>query len=219
MFGLPNQSTNDALFDLNAALSFEPQHLSWYQLTIEPETPFERQTLLLPSDEIIFEIEREGQRLLRKNNFHRYETSAFVNQSDCVDFRCRHNLNYWGFGDYIGLGLAAHGKLTDFNQQKISRFCFGRNLNSYLKSEDPKKKMISTHELPLEFMMNALRLTDGFSMDLFSERTGLSLDVIENSLNKAIKIGYFTITPEHKLIPTELGKNFLNRCLTECFMN
>lgn len=217
MFGLPNQTLTDALFDLKTALDFEPQHLSWYQLTIEPETLFAKRKLALPDDDLMFDIHQAGQQLLKENNFHHYETSAFVKQSH-VDFRCRHNLNYWQFGDYIGIGLAAHSKLTDFKNQHIHRFHFGTDLSSYFNSSAPTKTNIEKNDLLLETMMNILRLTDGFSMDLLLKRTGLPRETIEPSLNRAIKTGYLTAIDKNQFKPTTLGKNFLNCCLADCFM-
>lgn len=114
MFGLPNQTINDGLSDLLTAISLNPSHLSWYQLTLEPHTAFHQNPPVLPADETIWELQQQGQQLLKENAFIQYEISAYAKTNRA----CRHNLNYWEFGDYIGIGAGAHGKITDINSKK-----------------------------------------------------------------------------------------------------
>ncbi|OGT96590.1 MAG: YggW family oxidoreductase [Gammaproteobacteria bacterium RIFOXYB2_FULL_38_6] len=207
MFGLPDQSIEEGLADLQTAVEQNPTHISWYQLTLEPNTPFGKHPPLLPDDENIFVLQQQGQGLLKENKFNHYEISAFSKKN----FECQHNLNYWQFGDYIGIGTAAHSKLTDFEQQKIFRIENDAKTMNADKSRVPTR-YVSTKELPLEFMMNALRLQMPFSLSLFEGRTGLPLQLIKPILIQAEKENFLTIKNNH-LYLTEKGKRFTNQLL------
>lgn len=208
MFGLPNQTLDDAIFDLQTALSFNPPHLSWYHLTIEPNTIFHHQKPPLPSDEIVLDIQTAGYELLKSANLMQYEVSAFSK----IGHSCQHNINYWEFGDYLGIGAGAHGKITDLENQTITRYWKTRYPKDYLNTEVSLlggSKIVSTEELPLEFMLNSLRLSDGTTTSLFETRTFLPISTVQPALEKAHKQGLLT-TNDQKIIPTELGRRFLN---------
>jgi oxygen-independent coproporphyrinogen-3 oxidase len=211
MYGLPNQSFEDAMFDLETALSFSPPHISWYNLTIEPNTIFHHEKPPLPPDEDIADMQAAGFELLQSKGLNQYEVSAFAKP----DHQCQHNLNYWEFGDYLGIGAGAHAKITNANENTITRFWKTRYPQSYLNPNYPflaGSNVISPAELPLEFMLNGLRLMDGIPMEYFEKRTGLSIDKILPILEKAILLDFLAMD-NGKIIPTELGKNFLNDLL------
>ncbi len=215
MYGLPNQTVEDTLFDLKTALSFSPVHISWYNLTIEPNTAFHHKPPALPTDDLIAHMQVAGQELLVTHGLIQYEVSAFAKPNH----QCQHNLNYWEFGDYLGIGAGAHGKITDFETNKIIRYWKTRYPQSYLNPNYPMTagtKIIPNKELPVEFMLNALRLSEGTSISKFEQRTGLPISTIAPILEKAI-IQELLITDNQKIIPTELGKRFLNDLLTLFF--
>lgn len=215
MYGLPNQSIDDALADLTMALSHQPPHLSWYQLTIEPNTLFHHQPPPLPADDLLWEMQSAGLLLLRDANLHQYEVSAFAQHNN----ECRHNRNYWEFGDYLGIGAGAHSKITTHETNQVLRFSQVKNPRGYLITEKRKitnTQILSATDLIFEFMLNALRLTSGVPIDLFTERTGLSLSSIQAHLQIAKNRGL--IVDDNKCLrPTELGKKFLNN-LVEIFL-
>ena len=208
MHGLPDQSLEDALSDLQDALSFNPSHLSWYQLTIEPNTFFHHQPPRLPQEEVLWEIQEQGNALLIRAGLQPYEISAYAK----IGRHSRHNTHYWEFGDYLGIGAGAHSKITDRAQQVITRHWQIKNPNDYL---DPTQKLtaqkinLAPHDSCFEFILNALRLRNGVPINLFSERTGLHVTLLEPALS---------IAKEKKLLeddplilrPTELGQRFLN---------
>lgn len=207
MYGLPEQTLEEALKDLEIALSFAPPHLSWYQLTLEPNTYFHRFPPPLPPDEFIAEIEDSGRALIQQQGLSRYEISAYSKNN-----ACKHNMNYWQFGDYIGIGAGAHGKRTDVNTAKIYRTqCFkhptqylDKNLSFYQKDYS-----IPENEIAFEYMLNTLRLIHGTPISNFSKHTFLELDAIEAQLKSAHEknlILPFSTT----LQATELGLQFLN---------
>lgn len=207
MHGLPKQTLDDALQDLQTALSFNPTHLSWYQLTIEPNTYFANYPPQLPQDEMLGEIEHAGFALLAQHGFERYEISAFAREQKY----CQHNLNYWRFGDYLGIGAGAHGKVTDLDK-KIMRTAKLKSPKNYL---DPSKnflaefKEILPDEQTLEFMLNALRLIHGFDLNLFAERTTIPLSSLLPFVEKAQKLNLVSL--EHNVLkPTQHGFQFLN---------
>ncbi len=208
MFGLPDQTINMALSDLKAAMALEPAHLSWYQLTLEPNTRFYSKPPSLPIADLIADMQDEGEKLLAQNGFQQYETSAYARQSK----QCRHNLNYWQFGDYVGIGAGAHGKLTD-SQGRITRTIKTRIPKDFLAHPRRKQSMVNEAELPLEFLMNALRLVDGFPRALFTQTTGLSIDVIADFLRSAAEKDLLDVTDEW-VKPTRLGARHLNYLLT-----
>lgn len=208
MHGLPDQTPAEAINDLEKAILLAPTHLSWYQLTIEPNTYFAMRPPILPTDNSLAEIEEAGFNLLKNNGFERYEISAFTRDQDY----CRHNLNYWTFGDYIGIGAGAHGKLTIGNQIiRTTKFKLPKSYLAHIKSTD---QFIENAAIPFEFMMNSLRLTQGFEKDLFEKYTHLPLTTIAPQLQTAIAKGLL-IETEKRITPTLLGSRFLNDLLNQ----
>lgn len=208
MHGLPGQSIDDAMQDLKDALAWKTPHLSWYQLTIEPNTFFHHQPPRLPEEETLWDIQDRGKKIISQHGLEQYEVSAY-----CAPGKeCAHNLNYWEFGDYLGIGAGAHSKITDVEKQVITRHWQMKNPKDYL---DPEKKfiasekIISERDVIFEFMLNALRLTKGVSANLFVERTGLPITVLEPMLTQA-KQKKLLVDDPTVLRPTELGQRFLN---------
>ncbi len=213
MFGLPGQTVAQALADIANATALQPAHLSYYQLTIEPNTAFHHAPPTLPSDEITDQIQCQAQAALARQGYQRYEVSAYARP----DRRCRHNLNYWEFGDYLGIGAGAHGKLTDPASRQIHRLWKLKHPDDYLAAAGSAAGIggdapIREADLPVEFLMNALRLVDGVPVALFSERTRLPLTVLEPALSQARERGLLELDAE-RLQPTELGLRFLNDLL------
>lgn len=212
MYGLPNQTLSDALFDLKTALSFSPPHLSWYNLTIEPNTIFHHKKPVLPADDMLAEIEDMGLDYLARHNLLQYEVSAFSKPGH----QCQHNLNYWTFGDYLGIGAGAHAKITNLQTGIITRYWKTRYPKSYLEPNHVLlggSQVIPPEEVPLEFMLNALRLTDGTSVQTFESRTGLSIAAVMPILEEAKTKGLLIITQNQQIQTTDLGKKFLNDLL------
>ena len=216
MYALPNQSLEDALRDAKQACALEPSHLSFYHLTLEPNTPFHRTPPSLPDEDASASMQEKIEEVLAEHGYLHYETSGFAKSGK----QCRHNLNYWTFGDYLGIGAGAHSKLSFHD--KIIRQTRHKHPNRYLeyaiKGEAVDQEWsIQKDELGFEFMMNALRLTDGFELDLFEERTGLSPRLINNKLKKAQEKGLIEQkrSPENRILikPTLLGQRFLNELL------
>ena len=216
MYGLPNQSLESAKADLETALSFQTPHLSLYNLTLEPNTYFANFPPKLPTDDEIDAIFEQNLELLTKAGYKRYEVSAYAQK----DQECKHNLNYWRFGDYIGIGAGAHGKIS--YPGKITRQVRERHPETYMQAMETKgnalieQRDIDAQDLPFEFMLNALRLSDGVDTSTFSERTGLPLSVISKGLDEASKKGLLDENPS-KLKPTALGLRYLNN-LQEMFL-
>lgn len=212
MYALPQQTAENAVQDMKTAVNLGVSHISAYQLTIEPNTAFHfRQPENLPDDDLLFEIETAVHNTLFDNGFYRYEISAFA--SDKKN-RCDHNLNYWHFGDYVGIGAGAHGKIS--YPDKIERTSKRRSPDAYIHAEnkDSTRLIIQNKDLPFEFMMNALRLIDGVPATLFSERTGLPLQLIENKLNLLKQQGLL-LDDATQLVATPQGINYLNNILTQ----
>ncbi|MCY4657116.1 MAG: radical SAM family heme chaperone HemW [Gammaproteobacteria bacterium] len=201
MFGLPNQSIEQALHDLNMAIALDPTHISWYQLTIEPNTVFGRRPPLLTSDDYRAEMSERGIDLLAKQGYERYEVSAFAREGQV----CKHNVNYWEFGDYIGIGAGAHGKLTTPNG--IQRTRKPKQPDSYLRNSKRMVSEIATEDLSVEFMMNALRLKNGVPKQLFTQRTGLCSSVIEETISELVAEG---VMQPDRLALTEFGYRHLD---------
>lgn len=208
MHGLPQQSVENAMQDLRDALSFQPPHLSWYQLTLEPNTLFHNQPPTLPDEDILCDIQDQGKISLTQANLSQYEVSAYAKNNH----QCLHNLNYWQFGDYLGIGAGAHSKLTDIEQQRIERHWQVKNPKDYLDPQSTltgSKRILQDDDIVFEFMLNALRLTEGVTYLLFEERTGLSASVLEPTLAIARKNNLMMESATH-LALTEMGQRFLN---------
>ena len=208
MHGLPDQTVGEALADLETALELAPEHLSWYQLTVEPNTAFAASPPSLPDDDLAWEIEEAGLARLADAGFERYEVSAHARPG----LRCRHNLNYWEFGDYLGIGAGAHGKLTR-RDGAIERRWKARHPADYLRGASDVvagTRRLAPHDLRLEFALNALRLTDGVPLDLCAARTGLPNRALSPALERARDLGLLEPVPD-RLAPTPLGRRFLNR--------
>ena len=217
MFGLPEQTVEQASADIADALALQPAHLSYYQLTIEPNTAFYRAPPPLPDDEITDAIQQRAQDELARHGFQRYEVSAYARDGR----RCRHNLNYWEFGDYLGIGAGAHGKLSDPAAGQIRRLWKLKHPRDYLKHAGAPAGIggdepIRPADLPVEFLMNALRLVEGAPIEGFEQRTGLSPAVLEPALSEARAQGW--LEPDlQRLRPTPRGLQFLNHVL-QAFM-
>ncbi|WP_110392641.1 radical SAM family heme chaperone HemW [Pseudomonas syringae] len=210
MHGLPDQSQDEALADLRQAIALAPTHLSWYQLTLEPNTVFWNQPPVLPEDDILWDIQETGQQLLATHSYAQYEVSAYAQPGKPA----RHNLNYWAFGDFIGIGAGAHGKLSH-PDGRIIRTWKTRLPKDYLNPDKPFQagsRLLPLDELPFEFLMNALRLTNGVDAALFRERTGLSLDSLAEARRQAEQKGLLHQDPT-RLIATPQGQLFLNDLL------
>ncbi|MDF3054535.1 MAG: HemN family oxidoreductase [Gammaproteobacteria bacterium] len=213
MYGLPDQTIDDALYDLCTAVSFQTTHLSWYQLTLEPNTAFYNKPPPLPQADNIWEMQKAGENYLIQHNFYAYEISAYAQKKLGYDLRCQHNLNYWLFGDYIAIGAGAHGKIT--HEDKIIRYWKTRHPKDYLNPDTPflaGEKVLKKEEIPLEFMMNVLRLHQPISTSLFTSRTGMHINDISDMLNKAQSDGLLTYN-KHTIQTTEKGKAYLNDLL------
>ncbi|MFZ7306416.1 radical SAM family heme chaperone HemW [Avibacterium avium] len=210
MHGLPNQTLTQALDDLRQTIALEPSHLSWYQLTIEPNTMFAYRPPTLPDDDALWDIFEQGHQLLSQAGYGQYETSAYAKAGD----QCRHNLNYWRFGDYLAIGCGAHGKLT-FPNGDILRFSKTKHPKGYMRGEYLyEEKPIPLDERSFEFFMNRFRLLEPVPKIEFENLTGLSCDVIAKQIDWAKSQKY--IQENHRTWQiTEQGKLFLNELLTE----
>lgn len=212
MFGLPDQTVEEALNDLEQALILNPDHLSWYQLTLEPNTVFYKRPPILPNEDYLWEIELEGKKIIQ-SYYEQYEISAYSQ----VNQQCRHNVNYWQFGDYLGIGAGAHGKTTNVQQEKtyITRTQKKRQPEDYIqglqrkKSFTAKTEEIPVHDRVFEFMLNALRLYQPISYDLFSHRTGIAIEKIRPQLINA-QDKNLIILNEDTFDVTNLGHRYLN---------
>ena len=219
MHGLPGQTVAAAESDVRTAIGLEPTHISWYQLTLEPNTVFyARPPRDLPDEELAFDIQDAGGALLREAGFAQYEVSAWAQ----AGHRCRHNMNYWQFGDYLAVGAGAHGKLSD--AQGVSRYRKPANPLQYMLAMEQQSdcgplEPITRDELLFEFMLNALRLADGFPEAVFSERTGLPAAVLEEGASSAMKKGLLRRDTDAAWRPTELGWRFLNDLQAEFLRN
>lgn len=222
MHGLPNQSLDNALDDLKTAINLKPDHLSWYQLTIEPNTAFHSKPPKLPQDEVLWDIQDQGFKLLSDAGYQQYEISAFrlVNNDKADDKQCQHNLNYWRFGDYLGIGCGAHGKITDSKKGVIQRTVKVKHPKGYLdQSRDPLDHLntVTKDELPFEYMMNQLRLFSSFTLVEYQQRTGLAANTVLPTLLKAQNKKLMTCTDNHsnegKWQVTQHGHRYLNDLL------
>ena len=211
MYALPGQSLSEALADIHTAVEYAPRHISAYHLTLEPNTLFHRSPPQLPDDDAAAEMQVGIESALARAGYRQYETSAF-----CMPGRqAKHNLNYWQFGDYLGIGAGAHSKIS--SHERIVRQIRHKHPQAYLAKVSEGNAVMESHEvashdLGFEFMMNALRLSDGFPLRLFEERTGLPLALLQKELQIAEARGL--ITRDHlRIAPSELGRRFLNDLL------
>ncbi|WP_068824934.1 radical SAM family heme chaperone HemW [Pseudomonas sp. BMS12] len=210
MHGLPEQSIEDALFDLRTAIAQAPTHLSWYQLTMEPNTVFWSQPPQLPEDDLLWDIQEAGQALLAEHGYLQYEVSAYAQPGRAA----RHNLNYWTFGDFLGIGAGAHAKLSAPGG-RIQRTWKTRLPKDYLapgKAFQAGERMLDAEELPFEFLMNVLRLSDGVAAELFTQRTGQPLASLDAARREAETRGLLVRDPA-RLVATREGQLFLNDLL------
>ena len=208
MHGLPEQSVEQALYDLKMAVEHGATHVSWYQLTIEPNTVFFRTQPILPTDDVLEEIQIHGEAYLKAHGFVNYEVSAWRKEKPSA-----HNLNYWQFGDYLAIGAGAHGKVTQ--PDGVYRFQKTRLPKDYLAkvpAEHIQFKRIEADEMPFEFMMNALRLNQGVDAQLYAERTGLSLERLDELLN-SLRSRKLMVEDKARISCTEQGHVFLNSVL------
>jgi putative oxygen-independent coproporphyrinogen III oxidase len=219
MYGLPGQSIDEARADVLSALENEPPHLSVYHLTIEPNTYFHRFPPRLPDDDATAAMQHEIEALLAARGYVHYETSAFARapaapQASGAPY-CRHNLNYWTFGDYLGIGAGAHGKLS-FSDRIVREMRHKQPRRYMEEAQDSRsvqtRKEVSARDVPFEFMMNALRLNEGFDATLFTERTGLPLNAVLRQLQEAERRGLL-VRDHQRIAPTPLGRRFLNDLL------
>lgn len=208
MHGLPDQTLEDALEDLRQAIALNPPHLSWYQLTIEPNTLFGSRPPVLPDDDALWDIFEQGHQLLSAAGYLQYETSAYAKPG----YQCQHNLNYWRFGDYLGIGCGAHGKIT-YPDGRIIRTAKTRHPRGYMQGNYlDKQHEVETADKPFEFFMNRFRLLEAAPRAEFTRYTGLKEESIRPQIDQALNLGYVVETPEEWQI-TEHGKLFLNSLL------
>lgn len=214
MFGLPGQTPDRALQDLSTAMALEPAHLSWYQLTLEPNTYFHRHPPELPDDDFLWEVQRRGQVQLAAHGYTQYEVSAYARAGRA----CRHNLNYWRYGDYLGIGAGAHQKITDAGAQRVRRSWKLKNPRAYLAAADSDARIggrsePDVDEVILEFLMNALRLNAGFETATFERNTGLHFPQVRPQLEGARDRGLLEADEPWRC--SERGRRFLNNLLME----
>lgn len=212
MFGLPTQNIAASLHDIQTAIDLEPTHISHYQLTIEPETAFYKQPPILPIDDKIWEMQLQCQQRLKKYNYRQYEVSAYAKAGK----QCQHNLNYWLFGDYVGIGAGAHGKYThDHKIQRLSKvkapFSFMRNAGKALCLDEQRR--LNDDDKLFEFLLNALRLNEGFDLSLFTEKTRLDQSVLIHTLQRSIDDKLIELGTHCKT--TAKGQQFLNTILSD----
>ena len=211
MYALPHQAVEDALADLEQALALGPAHVSHYHLTLEPGTVFERRPPPLPDDETAYAMQDACQARLAAAGYRHYEVSAYA----LPGRECRHNLNYWGFGDYLGIGAGAHGKVTDAVSGTVVRTARVRQPARYLAAADASQRIeesraVAAADLAFEFCLNALRLADGFDVASFESRTGQPWDSIAAVVAKARAQGLLEPQPGGRWAPTVRGRSFLN---------
>jgi oxygen-independent coproporphyrinogen-3 oxidase len=229
MYGLQEQTPAAALDDLHKAISFTPEHLSWYQLTIEPNTAFFKHTPALPAEDTLIDIQDAGLALLHEQGYQRYEVSAFARAGEAS----RHNLNYWRFGDYLGIGAGAHAKLTEPHKHRILRLRKRKQPAHYLQAAKNSLAQansnllvrypyladaspIEAEDLPVEFLLNALRLREGFTVSQFEKLTGLPFSRHSKQVDSLQHQGLLTVDGE-RITTTERGYQFLNSVL-EAFL-
>ena len=209
MFGLPEQSVAAGLADLQAAIEQAPEHISWYQLTLEPNTLFAARPPVLPDEAVIEDLFARGRFRLAQAGYTRYEVSAYARSGQ----QCRHNRNYWTFGDYLGIGAGAHGKLTQAGSGSVVRRVKPRQPEAYMaRPQQHTEQRVPETERPFEFLLNALRLVEGVSTASFEARCGLPRAILEPALSELREEGLLATDPE-RLQATERGLEFLNDVL------
>jgi len=213
MYGLKNQTTELCMEDLSCAIELQPNHISFYQLTLEANTLFAKYPPKLPTEDNIWEMGEKGAALLQNSGFEHYEISAYGKTPS------QHNINYWEFGDYLGIGAGAHGKITDIKTKKVFRSLKPKSPRDYLNQfqhNDNESSVKVVDNITFEFMLNSLRLKDGFNVELFERRTGQPFQVLSSKLDKAIDLDLIQIQKKW-IKPTTKGFNFLNE-LQEIFL-
>ena len=210
MFGLPGAIPGDSEHDVATAIDLDPTHISFYQLTLEPNTWFHKFPPKLPDDEFIFTTQQNCQRLLAENSYGQYEISAYSKPGK----QCRHNVNYWQFGDYLGIGAGAHGKITTRLPDKIIRTAKAKSPETYLKNptNNVANQAITIHELPLEYVMNQLRLRTGFTLEHYRNMTGLDAITLQSTLLECEQQGLISLNNDY-YVCTDKGWNFLDTVL------
>jgi oxygen-independent coproporphyrinogen-3 oxidase len=207
MYALPAQSVSQALGDLEQAISLAPEHVSWYQLTLEPKTEFHARPPVLPEEDDVVEMEDAGRTRLDKAGYQRYEVSAYAREGR----QCRHNLNYWSFGDYLGAGAGAHGKIR--RAGAIVRTEKPSQPRLYLaKPLERRDVTVVRDELAGEFLLNALRLVDGVSVETLTAETGLTMDDLQPAWQRLLSLG---LVQENRVATTALGFQYLDTILSE----
>ncbi|NNG14705.1 MAG: oxygen-independent coproporphyrinogen III oxidase-like protein, partial [Gammaproteobacteria bacterium] len=217
MFGLPGQTPVQALSDIDTAIALEPTHISHYQLTLEPNTLFHHQPPTLPNDDNLYDMQTACQERLAARGYGHYEISAYAQDKK----QSQHNLNYWSFGDYLGIGAGAHAKISAADTQSITRTWKQKQPATYIDNVSSGKHIgartqLSAEDAGFEFMLNALRLREGFPTSLFNQRTGLPITVISEALANAEQRGLLEHSIE-RIKPTETGLRFYND-LVELFL-
>jgi oxygen-independent coproporphyrinogen-3 oxidase len=210
MFALPGQNIRQAQDDVRRAIAAGPTHISWYQLTLEPNTAFAAQPPALPADDLAWEIQQSGLEILEAAGFAQYEISAFARG----DMQCRHNMNYWRFGDFLAIGAGAHGKITMVGEGRVQRYAKQRHPEQYMRGFEngewlADRRVLGENDLVFEFFLNHLRLRHGFSIDDFCARTGLDWGTAEDRVQQAVEKGLLMVR-HGRVTTTELGWEFVN---------
>ncbi len=214
MYALPQQTLEQAISDVQTAISLQPSHLSCYQLTLEPNTTFYRQPPQLPNSDQAWAMQKQLQKELAQAGFMQYEVSAYAHQKRY----CRHNLNYWQYGDYLGIGAGAHGKISQEDGQ-IVRYWKQKHPKKYLQTAPHPERIGETIAVDnkarnFEFMLNALRLKQGFSIELFEQRTQQPFELIQATVTKQCEKGLLQMT-QNTITPTERGYGFIDSMLND----
>ena len=213
MHGLPNQTLEEAIADLDEAISFDPTHISWYQLTIEPNTEFHNKPPTLPDDSIAWEINNRGFEVLERAGYQRYEVSAFAKPEK----QSQHNMNYWQYGDYVGIGAGAHGKLSDSWQGQIVRNRKKKQPNHYIEASanrEAERIEVAAGDRPFEYLLNSLRLTEGFNVSDFEKRTGVAFSSIAKQV-EYLSAQELLAVSDNTVKTTARGYRVLNSVLEE----
>jgi len=217
MFALPEQTLEQAASDIETAIALQPTHISYYQLTIEPNTAFHHQPPVVPGEDAAWEIFDFGKNKLALAGYQQYEVSAYAKNKN----QCRHNANYWQFGDYLGIGAGAHAKISDGSKQSITRYWKHKHPQAYLDAVNESAisgyREVTNKELVFEFLMNALRLNEGFNLQTYLDHTGLKTDMLKQQLASSLKQELVDWNDQSQQIKTtEKGRAFLNHILEQC---